>query len=68
MQVLTHPVWWQKTVMTPRARVARCIDGRSQKLNELYDTVLENCGRENIEDTPLVTSDEIIAFLKEIKI
>lgn len=47
-QVLTHPIWWQKDVMTPREKVTRCIEGRSQKRHDIYDKKLEMLGRGNI--------------------
>jgi hypothetical protein len=48
LQVLTHPVWWQETVMSPKERVWRCIDGRAQRGKELYLERLERFGRKNI--------------------
>jgi len=48
MQVLTHPVWWQKEVMTPRERIYRCIDGRAVNTINIYDKSLFLLGRENI--------------------
>lgn len=48
IQVLTHPGWWQKDIMSPRKRIQRCIDGRADKLAKKYDKALEEFGRENI--------------------
>lgn len=48
IQVLTHPGWWQKNIMSPRKRIQRCIDGRADKLAKKYDKALEEFGRENV--------------------
>jgi len=48
VQVLTHPEWWQKTAMSPRERISRCIEGRAKKVSLLYDRFLEVNERENI--------------------
>lgn len=49
LQVLTHPEWWQDEIMSPKQRVKRCIDGRSDKLEKMYDSFLKEHGRENID-------------------
>ena len=49
LQLLTHPAWWQDTVMSPRKRIQRCIDGRAQRTAEWYDATLAACGRENVD-------------------
>lgn len=49
IQVLTHPGWWQKDIMSPRKRIQRCIDGRADKLAQKYDKSLEEFGRENVK-------------------
>lgn len=46
--VLTHPVWWTPEPMSPRARVARAIDGRASCVHAYYDRSLAKGGRENI--------------------
>ena len=48
LQVLTHPAWWQEEVLSPRQRIWRCIEGRSQKTKDNYDAILSRMGRENI--------------------
>lgn len=48
LQVLTHPGWWVPEPMSPRARVARCIEGRAAKVSMRYDQFLAETGRENI--------------------
>jgi len=48
IQVLTHPEWWQKEVMSPRERVHNCIDGRSNKYKNKYDDGLAKLGRLNV--------------------
>ena len=48
LHVLTHPEWWQAEPMSPRARIARCIDGRSRFTGESYDRLLTTYGRVNL--------------------
>jgi hypothetical protein len=49
LQVLAHPECWQDTVMSPRQRINRCIDGRAEKARLYYATLLEASGRENVD-------------------
>lgn len=49
LQVLTHPAWWQETVMSPRERIQKCINGRANKVMKKYDDFLVSQGRENID-------------------
>ena len=49
LQVLTHPEYWQDTVMSPRERVERCIRGRADKTREWYRTILQRTGREDVD-------------------
>ena len=46
--VLTHPMWWQAEVLSPRARIIRSIEGRAAATLERYDTFLDASGRANI--------------------
>ncbi len=47
--VLTHPGWWVPEPMSPRARITRCIEGRAAKTAVIYDRLLTDCGRRNID-------------------
>ena len=49
LQVLTHPVWWQDTVMSPRQRIHRYLDEAAKKKKDRYDRTLEEHGRENLD-------------------
>jgi hypothetical protein len=49
LQVLTHPCWWPPNVMSPRARIARCIESRAAKTAMYYDQLLAEMGRENVK-------------------
>lgn len=49
LQVLTHPVWWQKEVMSPRDRIKRSIDSRAVNNLRNYDSDLKSYNRENIK-------------------
>jgi hypothetical protein len=44
---LTHPEWWPPEAMSPRQRIQRCIDGRSQRVGADYDRALAALGRFN---------------------
>ena len=48
LQVLTHPEWWVPEPMSPRARVARVIDGRAAYMSAKYDAAMKDVGRDNI--------------------
>ena len=48
IQILIHPEWWQKTAMSPRMRVVRCVDERSKRTLETYDSILKASKRKNI--------------------
>lgn len=48
LQVLTHPEWWVPEPMSPRARVARAIDGRAAYMSAKYDAAMKDVGRDNI--------------------
>lgn len=48
LHILTHPEWWTPEVLSPRARVARAIDGRAAAVHNGYDSFLELHGRANI--------------------
>ena len=48
LHVLTHPEWWQAEPMSPRERLARCIEGRARHSEEWYDDGLRRWERENI--------------------
>lgn len=49
LQVLTHPEYWQETVMSPRERVERCIQGRADKTRGWYRDILQRNGREDVD-------------------
>lgn len=49
LQVLTHPVWWQDTIMSPRQRIHRCVDERARKNKAFYEQLLREFGRENVD-------------------
>lgn len=48
LQVLTHPAWWQKEVLSPQERIWRSIEGRAAKTKKKYLEVLNTMGRENV--------------------
>lgn len=45
---LTHPEWWQSSVMAPRERIRRCIDGRAAYGARYYDGLLSANDRPNV--------------------
>lgn len=48
LHVLTHPEWWVPEPMSPRARIARAIDGRAASAAAVYDRTLAALGRRNL--------------------
>jgi hypothetical protein len=48
LHVLTHPEWWQEEPLPPRARIARCAEGRAQATLHDYDALLKTAGRANL--------------------
>ena len=48
LQVLTHPEWWVPEPRSPRARIARAIEGRAAYQAAKYDAALAAVGRENL--------------------
>lgn len=48
VQVLTHPTWWTKNIMSPYDRIVRCVEGRKNKNMMDYNNFLKDCGRENV--------------------
>lgn len=49
LQVLTHPEMWQDEIMSPKQRVMRCIEGRSEKTKQWYENILKEHNRHNID-------------------
>lgn len=49
VQLLIHPVWWQKLPLSPRMRVERSIDGRANIIKKEYDESLKKLGRLNVK-------------------
>jgi hypothetical protein len=49
IQVLTHPEWWQETVMSPKERIWRCIDGRAANTKHWYENILTSFDRQNVD-------------------
>ena len=52
LQVLTHPAWWQETLMSPRERIFRSVYGRAAAVMRDYDELLKSAGRPNHSDRP----------------
>lgn len=48
LQVLTHPEWWTDEVLSPAARIERCIHGRAVATRHRYETLLQRGGRQNV--------------------
>lgn len=49
IQILTHPEWWQDEVLSPKQRVLRCIEGRSEYVRSNYENFLKLHGRSDID-------------------
>ena len=48
LHVLTHPGWWQDSVMYPRDKILRCVEGRAKANMNDYDDFLIRAGRVNL--------------------
>jgi hypothetical protein len=48
IQVLTHPEWWQKEILSPQQRIWRCVDGRAVKTKKWYLDMLKKSERKNV--------------------
>lgn len=49
LQILTHPEWWTKVIMSPKQKIWRCIEKRSEKNKEFYENALSAYGRNVID-------------------
>jgi len=49
LQVLTHPAWWQDTVMSPVERLEHCIQGRAEHTRQWYKQVTQEFDRSYID-------------------
>ena len=47
IQVLTHPVWWQKKITNPRQKIVHAANERAQKCIKNYDKLLKKSRRIN---------------------
>lgn len=45
LQVLTHPEYWQDKVMSPKERIARCVQGRAEKTLVNFEKLVHSHGR-----------------------
>lgn len=48
LHVLLHPIWWQDTVMSPRQRIMRALNGRRIANQNDYEQLLKASNRKNI--------------------
>lgn len=48
LQILTHPEWWTKKVLSPEERIYKAIDGRQKKTTDKYHDFLSKYGYEPI--------------------
>lgn len=48
LQILTHPVWWQKEVIAPRKKIENTIYNRAKRVMDNYDRCLNKLNRSNI--------------------
>ncbi|GIV33636.1 MAG: hypothetical protein KatS3mg031_1171 [Chitinophagales bacterium] len=45
LQVLTHPAWWQREVMSPKQRIWKCIDDWASRKKHNYQQAMANANR-----------------------
>uniref|UniRef100_UPI003A932DFD hypothetical protein n=1 Tax=Mesoflavibacter zeaxanthinifaciens TaxID=393060 RepID=UPI003A932DFD len=49
IQLLTHPVWWTKKIMSPKEKINDCIKKRADNNNIEYENILNFFKRNNID-------------------
>ncbi len=49
LHILTHPGWWTPEPMSPSDRVSRCVNGRAAWQQRIYQRMLAEAGRENVQ-------------------
>ena len=49
LYVLTHPIWWQDKVMSPREKIIKSISDRYNYSINSYDNLLKRHKRKNIK-------------------
>jgi len=49
LHVLTHPEWWQESVMSPFERIKRCANKRAENNLTHYVQLIEKAGNKNID-------------------
>lgn len=48
LMVLTHPVWWDDEELSPRNKILKCVNKRTEYVMKDYDELLKRTGRKNI--------------------
>ncbi len=49
LQVLTHEIWWQKDIMSPKEKIQKCVDLNGQTILDTYNNALERLNLINID-------------------
>jgi hypothetical protein len=49
LQLLTHPIWWTDTIDSPKNKIRDCVLHRGQNNLSLYEEILREHKRENID-------------------
>lgn len=49
VQMLTHPEWWQESIMSPWQRIETCIDGRASSAKKFYIDTLHRINNKNVD-------------------
>lgn len=49
LQILTHEIWWQKEIMSPKEKVRKCVDLSSQTIINTYNNELSRLNLKNID-------------------
>jgi hypothetical protein len=49
LHILTHEIWWQKEIMSPKEKVQRCVDLSSQAILDTYNKALPRLNLKNID-------------------
>jgi len=49
LHILTHPEWWQESIMSPLERIKRCANKRAENNFAKYVQLIERAGNKNID-------------------
>ena len=49
LHVLTHEIWWQKEIMSPKEKIQKCVDMSAKSIINTYNDALPRLNLMNID-------------------